>query len=128
MTAAICHQLGMVAEERQQFDQAEQWYRRALGIFERLGHSPLLVNTLAQVGVLERRRGRPVEAIPWYGRALATAAKYQMRVSDQILADLAVVLNELGEDAFITACRQAFGGQEPPLEAIRAAGTEADSD
>ena len=120
--ASDYHQLGMVAQDRQQFDQAEQWYRRALGIEERLGHPPLLVNTLAQVGVLERRRGRPVEAIPWYGRALAIAAEYQMRVGGQILAHLSAILDALGEDAFVAVWRQAFGGQEPPLEAIRAAG------
>ena len=34
---AVCyHQLGMIAEERQQFDVAEQWYRKALEIRERL--------------------------------------------------------------------------------------------
>jgi hypothetical protein len=128
MTAVAYHQLGRVTQERQHFGQAEQWYRLALAIRERLGHPPLLVNSLAQVGVLERRRGRPVEAIPWYGRALVIAAGYQMRVVGQILAHLAVVLEELGEEAFAVAWRQAFDEQEPPLDAIRAAGMETDSD
>jgi tetratricopeptide (TPR) repeat protein len=35
--AASYHQLGMIAEERQQFDEAEKWYRKSLEIHERLG-------------------------------------------------------------------------------------------
>jgi len=33
--AVAYHQLGIIAEERQQFDLAEQWYKKALEIYER---------------------------------------------------------------------------------------------
>jgi len=31
------HQIGRIAQERQQFNEAEKWYRKALEIKERLG-------------------------------------------------------------------------------------------
>ncbi|MDP2726437.1 MAG: tetratricopeptide repeat protein, partial [Dehalococcoidia bacterium] len=113
------HQLGMIAQLRQQFDRAEEWYRKALEIFERLGHPPLLVDTLAQLGVLRRVQGRHGEAVSWLGQALAIAAEYNMRVGAQILAVLARMMKAMGEEEFTVAWRQAFPGREPPLEVIR---------
>ena len=57
----------------------------------------------------------------WSGRALFIATRYNMRVAGQILADLARVMKAMGEEEFAGAWRQAFEGQEPPLEAIRKA-------
>ena len=122
--ATAYHQLGILAQERQQFDQAEQWYQQALAIKKRLGHPPWRVDTLALMGVLRRRQNRADEAVAWYGRALTIAAEYEMPVGTQILMDLARVIGAMGEDAFAAAWRQAFEGQEPPLEDIRGARDE----
>ncbi len=111
--------MGIIAEERQQFDQAEQWYKKALEIFERLGHPPLLVNTLAQIGVLRKKQNQLREAVSWFGKALAIATEYEMRVSFQIMADLARILKIMGEKEFTTAWQQVFSGQPPPIEALR---------
>jgi tetratricopeptide (TPR) repeat protein len=113
------HQLGNVALERHQFDNAEEWYRKALEIFERLGHPPLMVNTLTQFGTLRWRQNRLHEAVSWLGKAFVIAAEYNMRVGGQILMYLARVMNAMGEEEFTAAWRQAFEGQEPPLELIR---------
>ncbi|HSB10470.1 MAG TPA: tetratricopeptide repeat protein [Blastocatellia bacterium] len=61
--AGVNHQLGRIAEERQQFDLAEQWCKKALEIYERLGHPPLMVNSLAQLGVLRSKQGRLPESV-----------------------------------------------------------------
>ncbi len=45
MIAVAYHQLGMIAEERQQFDQAEQWYRKALEIKSAWGWSATPLET-----------------------------------------------------------------------------------
>jgi len=115
------HQLGNIAYLRQQFDGAEQWYRKALEIKDRLRHPPLMVDTLAQIGTLRRKQNRLPEALSWFGRALVIAAEYQMPVAvgGQIFADLARVMNEMGEEEFATAWRQNFKGQEPPLALLR---------
>ena len=91
------HQLGIIAQERQQFDQAEARYRKALEIRERLGHPPLMVNSLAQMGVLRRRQRGPEEAVGWLGQAFAIAAAYEMRVGMQILVHLARLMEGRGK-------------------------------
>ena len=113
------HQLGMVAQERGDLARAEEWYRKALEIFERIGHPPLMVNTLAEFGALRGLQKRFSEAVSWFGKALNIAAEYQMRVAGQILRDLARVMKAMGEEEFAAAWREAFPGQEPPVEAIR---------
>ncbi|MGH3117328.1 MAG: hypothetical protein ACRDQ2_09490 [Gaiellales bacterium] len=40
-SAGAYHELGMVAEERRDFEAAEGWYRKSLEIKERLGDEPL---------------------------------------------------------------------------------------
>jgi len=81
--------------------------------------TPLLVNTLAQLGVLHRRQNHLHEAVSWFGRAFAIVAEYKMRVGGQILMDLARVMSAMGKEEFTVAWRRAFEGQEPPLAAIR---------
>lgn len=87
--AVVYYQLGIVAQERQQFDLAEQWYKKALAIFERLGHAHSMVNTLAQLGVLRQKQERWQESVAWLGKALAIASEYRMRVTGKILFHLA---------------------------------------
>ena len=103
----------------QQLDRAESGYRQALEVFQRLRHPPDMVDTLAQLGVLRRKQGRPQEVLSWFGQAWAIADQYQMRVGMQILARLALLMRAMGEEAFGAAWRAAFEGQEPPLEALR---------
>jgi tetratricopeptide (TPR) repeat protein len=113
------HHLGMIAQKREQFDKAEGWYRKALEIYQHLDHPPLIVNTLAQMGVLYRLKKAMPESVLWSGRALAIAAEYKMRVAGQILADLARNMDTMGEKEFTAAWKEAFQGQEPPLELLR---------
>jgi tetratricopeptide (TPR) repeat protein len=109
----------MVVGERHQFDQAEQWYLKALEVFERLGHPPLQVDTLAQLGLLNRELNRFPEAVACLGQALQIAAQFQMRVESQILVDLARLMKEMGREEFTAAWKQAFEGEEPPLDTFR---------
>lgn len=113
------HHLGLIARMRQQFGEAEKWYRKALEIFELLGHPPLMVNTLAQLGALHLQQNYLHEAVSWFGKALVIAEEYNMPIGDQIVMDLARVINAMGEEEFMVAWQQAFEGQEPPLERIR---------
>jgi tetratricopeptide (TPR) repeat protein len=113
------HELGIVAQKWQQFVQAEQWYRKALEVFEQMGHPPLAVNTLAQLGFLNRKLNRYREAVSWYGQALIIALNFQMRIATQILTHLALLIKEMGEEAFIASWKDAFDGQDPPLDLIK---------
>jgi len=64
------HQLGRIAEERQRFDEAEQWYRKALEIFERLGLERDAADDYHQLGRIAEERQRFDEAEQWYRKAL----------------------------------------------------------
>jgi len=64
------HQLGRIAEERQQFDQAEQWYKKALEIRERLGLERDAANEYHQLGRIAQERQQFDQAEQWYKKAL----------------------------------------------------------
>ena len=51
----------------------------------------------------------------------AVAEEYDMRTALQIRATLAGLMSDLGEEQFTAAWREAFEGQEPPLDALRQA-------
>ncbi|MCW3131052.1 MAG: tetratricopeptide repeat protein [Methanophagales archaeon] len=77
------HKLGKIAEKRQQFDVAEQWYHKALEIFEKIGYPPLKLNTLAQFGVLRFRQRRYHESVAWFVKAYGIASTYKMPVAER---------------------------------------------
>lgn len=56
----------------------------------------------------------------WMGRAVAIAGEYEMAVGAQILAHLARLLQEMGEDEFTAAWKEPFGPQEPLLKTVLA--------
>ena len=116
--ASDYHELGIIAEDRQQFDKAERCYRKTLEILEKLGHPPLKVNTLALLGVLCLRQERYREAVAWCAKAFEIAIAYQMQVATRILLDLRRLLEEMGEEDFASAWREATG-KEPRIDEIR---------
>ncbi len=68
--SVIYYQLGMTAQDRGRLDEAEDWYRQALTIFEELGDRPGMASTYHQLGITAQRRGRLDEAEDWYRQAL----------------------------------------------------------
>jgi len=68
--AVVYHQLGRIAEERQQFDEAETWYRKALEIYERLGLERYAASDYHQLGIIAQERQQFDEAETWYRKAL----------------------------------------------------------
>jgi tetratricopeptide (TPR) repeat protein len=66
-----CHQLGLIATERRQLDQAEQWYRRALDTFLHLGLERSAADEYLQLGGLAQERQQLDQAEQLYRQALA---------------------------------------------------------
>jgi len=64
------HQLGMIAQKRQQFDEAEKWYRKSLEIYERLGLERDAADSYHQLGMIAQKQQQFDEAEKWYRRAL----------------------------------------------------------
>ena len=109
------HQLGIIAQKRQQFDEAEQWYRKALEIYDKIGHPPLKVDTLAMFGVLRFHQGRLHESVAWFAKAYGIASAYRMPVVEMIKSDLRRLLEAMGREGFVNAWREATGGEEPRI-------------
>jgi tetratricopeptide (TPR) repeat protein len=70
MIAAVYYQLGRIAEEREQLDGAEAWYRRAVEILERLGLERDAATDYHRLGIIAQKRGQLDPAEAWYRRAL----------------------------------------------------------
>jgi tetratricopeptide (TPR) repeat protein len=64
------HQLGMVAQERGQLPQAEQWYRKSLEIEEALGNRSGMAASYHELGRVAQRRGQLPQAEQWYRKSL----------------------------------------------------------
>ena len=64
------HRLGILAQDRGDYDEADRQYQRALDIFERLGDQVGMANSYGQLGILAQARGDYGEAARQYQRAL----------------------------------------------------------
>lgn len=65
------HQLGVIAQERREFDEAERWYRRGLAIDERIGDEHGQAISLLQLGMIAQERRKFDEAEQRYRQSLA---------------------------------------------------------
>ncbi|MGD2248504.1 MAG: tetratricopeptide repeat protein [Candidatus Methanofastidiosia archaeon] len=68
--AVLYHQLGYVAQDQHQFDEAEKWYKKALEIKERLGLERDAARTYHQLGYVAQDQHQFDEAVKWYKKAL----------------------------------------------------------
>ena len=71
LLATSYHQLGMVAQERGQLEQAEQWYLKSLAIKQALDDQPGMATSYHQLGIVAQDRGQLEQAEQWYGKSLA---------------------------------------------------------
>jgi tetratricopeptide (TPR) repeat protein len=71
LIASAYQQLGTVALERGQLDDAERWYRKSLALKQELNHRPGLAAVYYQLGKVVYLRHRPDDAEEWLRKALA---------------------------------------------------------
>jgi tetratricopeptide (TPR) repeat protein len=76
--AAVYFQLGMIAQERQQFDEAEERYTKALEIRERQGLEQYVAAVYFQLGMIAQERQQFDEAEEWYAKALEIRGKLEL--------------------------------------------------
>ncbi|MFF3457122.1 tetratricopeptide repeat protein [Streptomyces sp. NPDC002730] len=81
VAAAYMHQLGVIAEMRGEYREAEQHYRTALATAEELGNRASIATTYHQLGTLAQLRGEYDEAEQHYRTALAIAEDLGNRAS-----------------------------------------------
>jgi tetratricopeptide (TPR) repeat protein len=68
--AASNSNLGIVAQDREDYDEAERRFNRTLAIFERIGDQDGMATSYANLGTLAQVRGEFTEASGHYLRAL----------------------------------------------------------
>jgi tetratricopeptide (TPR) repeat protein len=99
-SAATCiHQLGMIAQERGDYQQAEERYRASLTIEEELGNRSGIASTYGQLGILRTEQQRPAEGVLYMLQALALVAEIGSPPG-AILRWLGRQRDLLGDDAF----------------------------
>ena len=74
--ASASHQLGLIAQHRSQYDQAEQWYCKSLAISEKLGLEHFAASTYHQLGLINQDRCQFEKAQQWFLKALAISKKH----------------------------------------------------
>jgi tetratricopeptide (TPR) repeat protein len=77
LCASFWQNLGMIAEERRDFDEAEEWYRKSLAIEEKLKNEYGQAITLHQLGMIAEERRDFDEAERLYLKAEAIFEKYR---------------------------------------------------
>lgn len=68
--ATALHQLGIVAQEHRNFDDAEKWYRQSMEIKQRIGDEHGLAQTLHQLGRIAQERRNFDGAEKWYRQSM----------------------------------------------------------
>ena len=66
------HQLGRVAQERRDFEEAERWYQRSLEVSERLGDEHGAAGTYGQLGIIAGLQERYIESGQWLLKCILT--------------------------------------------------------
>ena len=95
--AVSYHQLGTIAQDRGDYDEATRQYQRAIDISERLGDQAGMATTCSQLGILEAERGGPeAVAIAWHVKALAIRLRLGIPQAVIDLRRLAVHRSGLG--------------------------------
>ena len=69
--AGFLHQLGLVAQKRGSYDEALEWYRKSLEIYEELGSRVGMASSYHQLGMVAEDRGAYEKALEWYHKSLA---------------------------------------------------------
>ena len=98
--AAGTHQLGLIAQLRGDYAQAEQRYHAALTLNEELGNRAGIATSYGQLGVLRTAQGRPTEGIPYTVSAFAIHFELESPDVSLDLSWLAKQRQEVGEEHF----------------------------
>lgn len=97
------HQLGMIAQERRDFEEAEERYKKSLAIRKKIGDEHGQASTLHQLGIIAQKRWQFEEAEDWYRKSL----EIEKKIGAEYIQ--ATTLHQLG---MIAQVRQQFDKAE----------------
>ncbi len=96
---AVYHQLGVIAQGRQQHDKAVGWYGKALGIWERRGDKDEAADEYQQLGIIALAGGLYDDAKQWLLKALLIREDVGERKEDEESEEVAAIYYQLGQTA-----------------------------
>jgi tetratricopeptide (TPR) repeat protein len=106
--ASSYHNLGILAQDRGDYDEAARQYQRALDIKERLGDQAGMASSYSQLGNLEEDRGGSITAaVTWHVRALAIRLRLGIPQAVLDLRRIAAHRRKLGAGPFSRLLTQA---------------------
>jgi len=70
LKAVSLHNLGIISEERREFEKAEDWYKKSLKISEQLGDEHDATSTYHNLGIIAQERREFEKAEDWYKKSL----------------------------------------------------------
>lgn len=117
--ATTCHMLGVCAQMRKDYREAEVWFDKTVDIKGKIGSPPFMLDTIAQVGSMRLEQGFPEKALLHYGNAYLIAIKFNIPVFMRLLADLSNLMNIMGEEEFLKVWNTEFEGYQAPLEQMQ---------
>jgi tetratricopeptide (TPR) repeat protein len=98
LCVTLWHNLGIIAQERREFNEAEQWYRKSLAIEEKFKDKYGQAQTLHQLGMIAQERREFNEAEQWYRKSLAIKEKLKDEYGQaQTLHQLGMIAQERRE-------------------------------
>jgi tetratricopeptide (TPR) repeat protein len=106
-------QLGVLFHEQKKLEQAEEWYRDALDIFQRLEDVQRVSRTLGQLAMVEEERGNLAASLEWAHRVYLLALDHDLPVLIQVRSHLARLRDAFGQEAFAEWWRGSTGGDPP---------------
>ena len=117
--ASTCHMLGICAQTKKNYKEAEAWFDKTVDIKGKIGSAPFMLDTIAQVGSMRLEQGFPEKALLHYGNAYLIAIKFNIPVFMRLLADLSNLLNLMGEEEFLKVWNREFEGNLAPMEQMQ---------
>jgi tetratricopeptide (TPR) repeat protein len=99
--ATSYHQLGMLAQDRGDLDEAERLYRQSLTINQRLGNQAGMATSWSQLANLCLDRGEPETAVGLHVRALAIRLRLGFPEAGRNVRVLIGLRSQLGDEAFL---------------------------
>jgi tetratricopeptide (TPR) repeat protein len=104
-------QLGILAHDRGDYDEAARQYKAALETFERLGDQANMATTYTQLGILEAEQpdGSAAAAVGWHVKALVIRLHLGAPQAANNLRRLAALRSNLGLKRFTSLLSQAIG-------------------
>ncbi len=113
------HQLGLIAYERENTDEAEANLKEALELFDELGYGAHKVNPLSMLGALCVEQGRFEEAVQYLAQAYPLALETGYKNIPALLNQMGLCLEQMGEQEFIAAFPAEEESHRPPIHLMR---------